>query len=152
MRRSLEDRSIDEQALRAWISKARELCAASDHAAIADEYIGRVFASSPSDPMDQVWPHRAVREVIEELGSAELDLGLQVAIFNQRGVTAREIIQEPDANSATGPQLCAHGRKRFRFPVLTFRGLHHASVGMPFVSTPQRMPALATWPSAARGH
>ncbi|MGA7629823.1 MAG: hypothetical protein WCB11_03590 [Terriglobales bacterium] len=37
-----------------------------------------------------MWPHRAVREVIEELGSAEVDLGLQVAIFNQRGMIARD--------------------------------------------------------------
>src|SRR5258708_16559507 len=84
------DRSINESALREWIREARRLCAASDHAEIADEYIGKAFASAPADPSDQVWPHRAVREIIEELSSSEVDLGLQVAIFNQRGVCARD--------------------------------------------------------------
>jgi hypothetical protein len=91
--------------------RARELCAASDHAAIADEYIGRMFALAPSDPMDQVWPHRAVREIIEELGSAEVDLGLQVTIFNQRGVTARD----PFAGGEQERSVSAGYRERASF-------------------------------------
>jgi hypothetical protein len=105
------DRSIDESALRAWVGEARRLCAASDHTEIGDEYIGKVFASAPVDPSDQVWPHRAVREVIEEVGSSELDLGLQVAIFNQRGVCARD----PFAGGEQERGLSAGYRERSSF-------------------------------------
>ena len=108
---SLELCSIDEVVLRQWVSKARELCAASDHAAIADEYIGKVFASAPSDPSDQMWPHKAVREIIEELGSPEVDLGLQIAIFNQRGVSAKD----PFAGGTQERSLSAMYRERAAF-------------------------------------
>ena len=50
--------------------------------------IGEALAVSPPDPGGE-WPSLAVREPIERLPSDDIDLGLHVALRNQRGATSR---------------------------------------------------------------
>jgi len=81
--------SINKTELKEWIDTARTLAAEKDRAAIADEYIGHLLAHAPSDEKDTAWPHREVRDVIEELASPKVELGIQIERFNMRGVTTR---------------------------------------------------------------
>jgi hypothetical protein len=39
---------------------------------------------------DGSWPHEAVREVIEEIGSDDLDQGIETGVYNSRGVVSRD--------------------------------------------------------------
>lgn len=80
--------TIDSHGLLTWIERARRLCSDVDRAAIGDQSIGAVLASSPNDP-DGAWPAIPVREVIENVRSHHLELGLQIAIHNNRGMTSR---------------------------------------------------------------
>jgi hypothetical protein len=81
--------SINKTELKEWIGTARMLAAEKDRAAIADEYIGHLLAHAPSDERDTAWPHREVRDVIEELASPKVELGIRIERFNMRGVTTR---------------------------------------------------------------
>jgi len=79
---------IDEAILAAWIKRARELALNAGRIDACDREIGRLFAYAPADP-DGAWPARAVRTVIEELQSPELDEAMTLEIENRRGVHSR---------------------------------------------------------------
>jgi hypothetical protein len=68
-------------------------CEEADRTDIAEEYIGRVLAHAPNDPVDQAWPHRAVRDVIEELVSDAVEEGIRVERFNMRGVVSKAVFE-----------------------------------------------------------
>lgn len=82
------DGSVDAGALRAWVMQARELAAECGRGDIADTYIGHVLAFSPIDP-DGMWPHQAVRDLIQELENSKIEDGWQIQTLNNRGVTVR---------------------------------------------------------------
>jgi hypothetical protein len=47
-----------------------------------------MLARSPADS-DGLWPHAAVRNLIERLSNDIIDEHLQVGVYNSRGVTSR---------------------------------------------------------------
>lgn len=81
---------VDEEALRNWVDSVREFGAASDRLDICDIYIGQSFAFSPADP-DGLWPHRIVRELIEEASSPVIERAWRTQIINNRGITSRRL-------------------------------------------------------------
>jgi hypothetical protein len=89
----LRDGDVDPIALRRWIDDVRRLAAEADRTDIAEEYIGHVLAHAPNDPADQAWPHRAVRDVIEELVSDAVEEGIRVERFNMRGVVSKAVFE-----------------------------------------------------------
>lgn len=84
----MEDGSVDETALRSWVFKVRKLAAECHRSNIADRYIGYRFSFSPSD-LDGLWPHKAVRDLIEELANPTINNNWRTQISNNRGVTTR---------------------------------------------------------------
>jgi hypothetical protein len=42
---------------------------------------------------DGAWPHPAVRDVIEEVGSADLERGIEVGVYNGRGVVTKHPLE-----------------------------------------------------------
>ncbi len=83
-----EEDSLDPDALRVWVSKAREATYASGRGKICDYLVGKIFASAP-DGTDGVWPDVAVRNLIEELENEEIESSMEVTIYNRRGVVTR---------------------------------------------------------------
>lgn len=81
---------VDEEALRGWVNSVRELGAACDRLDLCDIYIGQSFAFAPTDP-DGLWPHRVVRELIEEASSPVIESAWRTQIINNRGVTSRRL-------------------------------------------------------------
>jgi hypothetical protein len=78
------DGSLDAATLNAWIDDARARYIASDREAIGDQYIGQILAHAPAG-VDTLWPHPAVRDVIERLASGNVESGIASGIFNRRG-------------------------------------------------------------------
>lgn len=76
--------------LRHWVGTARALLAERERVEIGDEQIGQALASAPSDP-DGSWPSEAVRDLLEELQNDRIDRGLEIRVFNNRGVTSRSL-------------------------------------------------------------
>jgi len=90
-----EDGSIDEHALRGWVMTARTALHGSGRAAIGDQRIGAVLRYSPNGT-DEAWPHEAVRSLIEELASDHIERGMEIEVYNSRGITSRGIYEGGD--------------------------------------------------------
>ena len=85
-----EDGSMDELVLQEWVNRARELCREADRAVVGDQRIGNVLAYAPVDA-DGTWPHSAVRNLIEDLESRQVETGIEIGVRNKRGVTTRAL-------------------------------------------------------------
>lgn len=86
----VKDGKLDSAALTKWVDEVRRLATAGRRLAIADQYIGHVFAHSDADA-DGAWPHRVIRDEIERLQSDEVERGLQIERFNMRGAHFRDM-------------------------------------------------------------
>ena len=85
---SKEDDYVDAQELREWVDHARRLVAEGGRGAIGDEVIGRVLSGSPSG-QDGAWPVEAIRDIIENIASTDLEHGFEIGTCNSRGVVTK---------------------------------------------------------------
>lgn len=85
----LDNGVIDAAHLDNWIYEARRRLAESNRVAIGDQLIGQVLSGSPTGA-DGAWPAEPVRDVVERLKSDDLEAGLHMGRYNQRGVTTRD--------------------------------------------------------------
>jgi len=81
----------DEPALQTWVAEVRRLGVEYDREEITDIVIGNLLAHAPVDDLDQVWPHRFVRSLLEEKRS-KLSRGMLTERVNMRGVTVRGVL------------------------------------------------------------
>ena len=70
--------------LRKWISSAEKALRDAGRFAIGRYAIGEMLSGSPAD-RDGTWPCSAVREVIEELASTDLENGFEIGLYNNGG-------------------------------------------------------------------
>ena len=85
-----EEGRVDLEQLRNWVLQARTACQLSGRGTIGDQKIGEVLAYAPNAP-DGIWPDVAVREIVEEVSSRELELGIELGVYNKRGVWSKSI-------------------------------------------------------------
>jgi hypothetical protein len=85
------DGQVDIASLRSWISDARAGLQALDRATIGDLQIGELLAHSPAGA-DGSPLHEAVRDVLEEIRSDDVERGIEVGIYNARGMTSRGVM------------------------------------------------------------
>ena len=85
-----EDGTIEDEHLKSWVHQARLAFADSDRADIGDELIGQTLATSPQGS-DGLWPAEAVREIIEAIGSQDIESGIHTGVINDRGTTSRGV-------------------------------------------------------------
>lgn len=83
-----EDGTVDADVLLEWVKRARFHLSTIDRSDIGDEQIGQLLSGSLPGA-DGAWPAEGVREVIETIGSRELENGLYVGRLNARGITTR---------------------------------------------------------------
>jgi hypothetical protein len=77
--------------LRAWLSEARRMSKDADRAIIADQQIGQVLAYAPFDAEDGAWPAKSIRDVIEDVADDQIELGIAISRFNQRGAFTKSL-------------------------------------------------------------
>lgn len=82
-----EDYSINEEVLKEWVAKARELAKEADRLEVADMEIGNLLARYPEN-IDK-WPQESIFNIIEEIHSEELNRHYSIALFNKRGSSVR---------------------------------------------------------------
>lgn len=80
-----EDGSVKSNELRDWVNRARQLLKERGREIIGDQTIGGALVYTPPD-LDGAWPHTTVRSLIEELGSEQLERGIEIGVYNSRGV------------------------------------------------------------------
>jgi len=81
----VHDGQIEAEILSTWIEAVRAIAKEDDRSGIADEFIGHLLAHAPSDPDDEAWPHRVVRDLIEGVSSTDLENGIDTERFNMAG-------------------------------------------------------------------
>ena len=96
---------IDSDVLKRWVTKVRELATQKDRSAIADQYIGHALAYAPTDDKDGAWPHRIVRDLIEEVASDKMEQGIAIERINMRGFTTRGPYDGGDQERSTAAQV-----------------------------------------------
>ncbi|MGD0167879.1 MAG: helix-turn-helix domain-containing protein [Gaiellaceae bacterium] len=85
-----EDGPVDGRHLEQWVRQARLAFSESERTDIGDEQIGQVLAASPLGA-DGVWPAEPVRDIVEAIGSPNLETGVHIGVVNSRGVTSRGV-------------------------------------------------------------
>jgi hypothetical protein len=80
--------SIDAGKLHEWVDCARQMLKETGRLKIGDDRIGS-YLSRCSEGSDGIWPHEAVRSVIESVRSVDLDRAIYIGKRNLRGVTTR---------------------------------------------------------------
>lgn len=83
-----DDGHLDAEAMHRWVVEARLMFSEVDRSDIGDELIGQALARCPAGD-DGVWPATPVRDLVEAIGSHEIESGLVTGKFNSRGVTTR---------------------------------------------------------------
>jgi hypothetical protein len=83
-----DDGTIDPAKLSEWVSEARELLEERKRLEIGDQCIGRILHQAKQDD-DGLWPSKVIRDQIEKLRSDDIELGLEIAERNARGVSSR---------------------------------------------------------------
>lgn len=83
-----EDGTLDEEHLKNWVARVRELATEKERSVVALIQIGHALAHSPRDE-DGAWPHRAVRDIIDDIANPRLESGFYSQVINNRGVTTR---------------------------------------------------------------
>ena len=78
-----KDGTISANALCEWVHTAREKSRACDRLEVGDVTIGELFAHSPEDS-DKAKPAIAIRDVIEECESEDLERGFHIGLRNLR--------------------------------------------------------------------
>lgn len=91
------DRSgVDGARLRRWIERASAALERAERVTIGHQMIGQMLSASPHDP-DGTWPCVAIREVIENLESTELERGFRMGVRNDRDL----VMKDPSAGGAS---------------------------------------------------
>ena len=82
------DGVFDAAHLNEWVTEARRRLGEANRTAIGDQIIGQVLSGAPPGS-DGAWPAEPVRDLIEQLKSDDLEAGLHMGRFNQRGVVSK---------------------------------------------------------------
>jgi hypothetical protein len=114
-----QDDQLDVAALRQWVLDVRRLAAEADRAEICDEYIGHVLAHAPVDPDDQSWPHYGVCDLIEELRSNGVELGIRIERHNMRGVVSKAVYEGGEQERALAEEARGWARAAEGWPRTT---------------------------------
>jgi addiction module HigA family antidote len=82
------DGKVNTEALLAWVTEVRRLCAENGRAEIGDHQIGQLLSRAPAEE-DGVWPCIPICEVMERIASPRIATGFDVGVYNARGVHSR---------------------------------------------------------------
>lgn len=104
----LRNGAVDQAMLTEWVRQARESLRERHRSAIGDEQIGKVLYHVPNETSDGAWPAIAVRNLIEDLRSEHIEIGIGVECVNARGVTSRAMFE----GGVQERQLAADWRRR----------------------------------------
>lgn len=111
------DGSIDPGTLKDWMRRARSALAASGRGVIGDQIIGKLL-SHAAQGGDAIWPPEVVREVIEEFGNADLERGIELGVYNNRGMVSKSLTEGGEQERRIAEQYGAFASKvSDRWPV-----------------------------------
>jgi hypothetical protein len=108
--------NIDAGVLSGWVAEVRRLAKDVDRLEVCDITIGQVLAYSGADPSDGAVPHMAVRLLLEEVRSAEIERGLRTGLHNRRGVTTRGMYEGGEQERKLAEDFLGYAKKCAAWP------------------------------------
>lgn len=84
------DGSVSVGELGEWAANVRHLAKKEARLEVCDVTLGELLALSPPE-RDGTWPCTAVRQVIEETDSVELERGFAIGVHNKRGTVSKSV-------------------------------------------------------------
>lgn len=107
---------INRDELDAWVGQARDECAKKNRKVIGDQQIGQILSHSPIGK-DNIWPHEAVRDILERYLSHDIEKGIEISRFNQRRVTIRSLSEGGEQERKIAKEYEDQALQiRFQFP------------------------------------
>jgi len=79
-----DDGMIDAQKLKDWIVEVLTISEKFGRLVVGEHAIGHLLAKSKLGA-DGIWPSEPIREVLEEVGTKEIAVGMSIGLYNSRG-------------------------------------------------------------------
>lgn len=83
-----ESGKIDADILCEWITNVREQLQKLARVVVGEHKVGELLSKAPAGD-DGIWPHPAVRIALENCGTSDIARGIELGIYNGRGVVSR---------------------------------------------------------------
>ncbi len=99
------EQDINEAKLANWIEQAIAMATEIDRAEVCKIHIGQLLAHAPVDPIDNAWPHQAVRNTLERFRSEEIERGFAMGRFDLRGTYSKAVYEGGDQERALAKQF-----------------------------------------------
>ncbi len=81
---------LDPAKLTAWVEEVRQVLDERKRREVGDLCIGHLLSHARLEG-NEVWPPKAIRALLEHLHSEEVERGIELAVYNARGVTWRSL-------------------------------------------------------------
>lgn len=88
------EKTFDKNVYREWVYEIVKLSKAQGYFVGVKCALPQLLVHTPTDETDGIWPHRVLREILEELKDPDFELNLAIAKMNARGVRAGSFKQE----------------------------------------------------------
>lgn len=98
-----------------WVDAVRALGVTHDRKDITEIVVGNVLAHAPADDIDNIWPHRFVRDLLEK-SPGKMPRGIMTERVNMRGVTMRGMLDGGDQERDLSAGLRADAEAIERWP------------------------------------
>jgi hypothetical protein len=110
--------------LEAWVNAVRALGIVHDRKDVTEIVVGNVLAHAPADDLDEVWPHRFVRDLLEK-SPGKVPRGIMTERVNMRGVTVRGMLDggNQERDLAAGLRKDAETVQRWPKTAAMLRGI-----------------------------
>ncbi len=112
------DGKIDAEALLAWMTEVRRLCAEYDRAAIGNQHIGQLLSRAPTEE-DGIWPCQPVCEAMERIASTEIGNGFHIGVCNGRGVVHRSVKSGAQERDLAATYRSQAKQRAFEYPYVS---------------------------------
>lgn len=109
------DGSIDTEELNAWVDEARRACLERGRQVMGDQRIGHLLRYAPEAP-DGTWPPEAICQLVERIGSRNLEKGLEIEVYNSRGVSSRSLTEGGRQERSLAERFRAWAEATSRWP------------------------------------
>lgn len=88
------EKTFDKNVYREWVYEIVKLSKAQGYFVGVKCALPQLLVHTPADETDGIWPHRVLREILEELKDPDFELNLAIAKMNARGVRSGSFKQE----------------------------------------------------------
>jgi hypothetical protein len=110
------ENDIDGSALNRWVEEVQAIAKEQDRSEIAGQYIGKLLTHAVADSEDNVWPHRRIREGLENWKAPQIEKGIYIGLMNSRGVTSRGPFDGGKQERELAQQIRVNARRLDRWP------------------------------------